>query len=137
MNAAIITPDWCADAWAMHQVFRNLGFEAEDIYFDHELEASVGKPCVLVSVKQGEVTFTVTIAPVDLTHEACVEISRNFVAQMGVASDAELRAVYRASKFQQELPRVDLILAMLRKGITLRTIPPEHAAALAALKGKL
>lgn len=117
-------PAWCADAWVMHQIFRKLDFVPDDIFFDCHDTIDGGPNCALVSVRQGDVTFTVNLGHVETPPEKTQEIWASFVNDINRASDGELQAVWDSSELQKKLPRMELLLAMMRKGIVLGSLGP-------------
>lgn len=119
-------PSWCADSWVMHQIFRKLGFLPDDIYFDVHDTIDGGPNCILVSIKQGDLTFSVNLGRVDPKPEEVYRIWNGFiVAVNNTASEAEHKALWDASEWEKKLPRTELILRMIDKGIKIPTMPAE------------
>ena len=122
-------PAWCAEAWAMHQIFRGLGLSADDLYI-HIGDTRNGKDHVHVTAREGELTFTVSIGPGHMTPKEIAEHWQRFIPHMNRTSDAERRAVAASTKVWKELSRLELILKMIDKGFTLPKLPAEDQAQL-------
>lgn len=118
-------PAWCADAWTMHQIFRELGLPADDLFLDIA-NTSQGKEHVRVVAKEGAVEFAVSVGPAGMSYEDGARHWKRFVTHMNLAPEAEMKAVAASSRIWKELPRLELILKMIDKGFTLACLPPEH-----------
>lgn len=119
-----IYPSWCADSWVMHQIFRKLGFTADDIYFDVANTIDGGPNCILVSIKQGNIEFSVNLGRVESKPEETYRIWNEFIVAVNtVATDAEHKALWEASELEKKLPRTELILRIIDKGINIPSMP--------------
>lgn len=117
MNA-IEYPSWCADCWVATQVFRKLGFSADDIFFGHVDVEQVGR-CAVVALCIGEKQFTWVVDRLE-GDTAEIEVTwKEFLAALNAASDAERKAVWNVSTV---LPRTGFSYIELWKGLRAKGI---------------
>lgn len=135
LRRQITYPLWCSDAWALHQMFRELGIPAEDLYFGIAETSLHGKQSVRVTAKEGTVEYTVSVGPARMAERKAISLWKKFVMSMNAATDAELRAIVHGSKLLDALPLGELLARLLAKGFALPDLPAEIRAAIEAPAG--
>lgn len=117
-------PSWCADAWTLHQYYRELGIPAEEIYLELKDTRRHGENSVAVVAKEGELFFAISVGSAECTREQALETWATFVTTMNEqSSDAEMRAVVRSSQVVKELDPVRLAVHLRQKGFVLKDLP--------------
>jgi hypothetical protein len=115
-------PEAIKECWAVHQVFRKLGFEAKDIYVatgkDARCPGSV--PALFVVLKAQGTSFTVTVGRYDseVEVEADLALWAVFVELLSDKSrdEAVLTSIYESSLIVGNIAQ--FLMALHAKGIT-------------------
>lgn len=85
------SPKWCTDCWVAMQVFRRLGFSADDVYFGHAFVVGAGW-CVIVALCR-EARFTWVIEQVEGKSADIEATWLAFATHMNSLGDTERNAI--------------------------------------------
>lgn len=115
------------EMYACHMIFRNLGFQSNELFVSVSDVVDVGEHVFCLRLQAQNKTFTLPVAPVprDVSRQEVFRRWSAFVEaiQAPGVTDEELAASQRQTVIQNPALQLELILALRRKGFNLPEQP--------------